>query len=178
MMSVTKPVSAKLWAWYIMRGLRPMSPRTRMATERSECWFRGRKALHAKNAMHSRRSACTASSCGYVTMSGPLQAAARICDRSRRHRVRRHPVIRPRGGSRASSLLHPSTMASSSSLRCLARQTFRPSTARIQAYRAIRTFATSLPRQRTGPLTFQTSIRNHHEPLSLHASTSTACLLA
>ena len=93
MMSVTKPVSAKLWAWYIMRGLRPMSPRTRMATERSECWFRGRKALHAKNAMHSRRSACTASSCGYVTMSGPLQAAARICDRSRRHRVRRHPVI-------------------------------------------------------------------------------------
>ncbi len=177
MISVTKPVSAKLWAWYIMRGLRPMSPRTRIATERRECWFRGRNALHAKNAMHSRRSACTASSCGYVAMSGPLQAA-RICDRSRRHRVRRHRSPGRGAAFRASSLLHPSTMASSSSLRCLARQTFRPSTARIQAYRAIRTFATSLSRQRTGPLTFQTSIRNHHAPLSLHASASTAFFLA
>lgn len=32
-MYVSNPFSAKLSEWYIIRGLRPMSPRTRMATE-------------------------------------------------------------------------------------------------------------------------------------------------
>ena len=50
--SVTNPFSAKLCAWYIILGLRPISPSTRIATDRSEWWFRGLKTYH-RNAVRT-----------------------------------------------------------------------------------------------------------------------------
>lgn len=46
MTKVSKPFSTRLLAWYIIRGLRPKSPRTRMATER--CTGRCRLRCHPK----------------------------------------------------------------------------------------------------------------------------------
>lgn len=43
---VTKPRFAKLSAWYIIRGLRPTSPSTRIATERCRGLSRDRHHTH------------------------------------------------------------------------------------------------------------------------------------
>ena len=58
--SVVNPFSAKLCAWYIILGLRPMSPSTRIATERSECSLRCRvlHILYENQVKNSRKAAC------------------------------------------------------------------------------------------------------------------------
>lgn len=51
---VLNPISAKLSAWYIIRGLRPISPSTRMATECSEGLRVSRDRYHSQNTKSPR----------------------------------------------------------------------------------------------------------------------------
>lgn len=137
---VLNPSFAKLSAWYIIRGLRPTSPRTMIATERS---FGGCLTYRYTETVKrmSRSDTKTATTLGSVSVVSPIIAfSGKGCD-----------YVNTRNGfwlCHLPSALFTTTMASglaSSSLRAIARTSVQPRRHVDSALRSWVRFVSSTP---------------------------------